>query len=84
MRTRPERRLIAIVRVIATVATLLWLLLASANSIEESIAPAAGTSLAHGLADLLLYIQEETSVPYELSENNTAVNLSPEMSLRSR
>ena len=52
---------------IAAVMTTLWLLLASANLIEESAVPAARSPLAQELADLLLFMQEEASVPYEPS-----------------
>ena len=68
MQTWRERRPIAIVSVIATVMTLLWLLLASANPIDESVAPAVGAPLDQELVDLLLFMQEETSVPYEVSQ----------------
>ena len=58
----------AFVSATATLAILLWLLLASANPIEEFVAPDAGSHLAQELADLLLIMEEEASVSCEPSQ----------------
>ncbi|CUS31327.1 exported hypothetical protein [Candidatus Nitrospira nitrificans] len=68
MRTWRTRRPIAIANAVSTVAALLWLLLAAANPVEESVAPDAGSHLAQELADLLIIIQEEASVSCEPSQ----------------
>lgn len=67
MRTWRSRRF-SFVSAIAAITTLLGLLLASANPIEESVARAAGSPLGQELTDLLLFMQDEASVPYELFE----------------
>ena len=68
MRTWRARGPLAIASAVATTAALLWLLLASANQIEEFVEPDAGSHLGQELADLLLIMGEEASVSCEPSQ----------------